>query len=76
MKGARMKNKIIKFCNIATVVLLICFVISIVTGYMRYSTTLNSAPFYVWVLVDAIYLVVPAAGLFIVGMILRKSRKE
>ena len=71
-----MKKKIIKFCYIAPVVLLICFAVSIVTGYMRYSSTLNSAPFYVWVLVDAIYFVVPALGLFIVGLILRKSRKE
>ena len=70
------KEKIIRFCNIASIILLLCFVISTVTGYMRYSATLNSAPFSVWVLVDAIYFIVPALLLFVVGMILRKRWKE
>ena len=70
------KKTIIKLCNIASIVLLLCFVVSTVTGYMRYSATLNSAPFSVWVLVDAIYFIVPALLLFVVGMILRKRWKE
>jgi len=71
-----MKKTIIKLCKIVPIVLLGCFVISVITGYARYSSTLNSAPFSVWVLVDAIYFIVPALLLFVVGMILRKRWKE
>ena len=72
------KKTIIKLVNITSILLLLCFVISIVTGYLRYYSydTLNSAPFSVWVLVDAIYFFVPALLLFVVGMILRKRWKE
>ena len=74
--GDSVKKKIIKFCKIIPIVLLVCFAISVTTGYARYSSTLNSAPFSVWVLVDAIYFIVPALLLFVVGMILRKGWKE
>lgn len=51
-----MKKTIIKLCKIVPIVLLGCFVVSVITGYARYSSTLNSAPFSVWVLVDTILL--------------------
>ncbi len=63
----------IKLCNIASLILLLCFVISTVTGYLRYSSTLNSAPFSVWVLADALYFVAPSLILFIVSIILQKK---
>ena len=69
------KKTIIKLVNITSIILLFCFVISIVTGYLRYYSydTLNSAPFYVWVLVDAICYLGPSLLLFIFGMILQKK---
>ena len=69
------KKKIIKLVNITSIILLFCFVISIVTGYLRYYSydTLNSAPFYVWVLVDAICYLGLSLLLFIIGMILQKK---
>ena len=71
-----MKKTIIKLCKIVPIVLLGCFVVSVVTGYARYSSTLNSAPFSVWVLVDAIYFILPGIILWIIGIILQKRRKE
>ena len=69
------KKTIIKLVNITSIILLFCFVISIVTGYLRYYSydTLNSAPFYVWVLVDAICYLGSSLLLFIFGMILQKK---
>lgn len=69
------KKTIIKLVNITSILLLLCFVISIVTGYLRYYSydTLNSAPFSVWVLVDGICYLGPSLLLFIFGMILQKK---
>ena len=71
-----MKKTIMRLCKIVPIVLLVCFIVSVVTGYARYSSTLNSAPFSVWVLADVIYFIVPALLLFATGMILRKRWKE
>ena len=74
--GDSVKKKIIKFCKIIPIVLLVCFAISVTTGYARYSSTLNSAPFSVWVLVDAIYFILPGIILWITGIVLQKRWKE
>ena len=71
-----MKKTIMKLCKIVPIVLLVCFIVSVVAGYARYSSTLNSAPFSVWVLADVIYFFVPALLLFATGMILRKRWKK
>jgi len=71
-----MKKTIIKLCKIVPIVLLGCFVVSVITGYIRYSSTLNSAPFSVWVLVDAIYFILPGIVLWITGIVLEKKWKE
>lgn len=67
------KKTMIKLCNIASLILLLCFVISTMTGYLRYSSTLNSAPFSVWVLADALYFIAPSLILFIVSIVLQKK---
>lgn len=71
-----MKKTIIKICKIGPIVLLVWFIVSLVTGYIRYSTTLNSAPFSVWVLVYTIYFILPGIILWITGIILQKRWKE
>ncbi len=68
-----MKKTIMKLCKIVPIVLLGCFVVSVITGYARYSSTLNSAPFSVWVLVDALYFEAPSLILFVVGIVLEKK---
>ena len=48
-----MKQKVPMICNIVSLILLIVFVIKSIVDYTQYSTSLNSAPFYLWVLVNA-----------------------
>lgn len=68
-----MKNNIPKICNIVSVVLAVAFVIKSIVDYTRYSTTLNSAPFYVWVLVNALYLIIPAIVVLVIGIIVKNK---
>ena len=41
--------------------------------YHVYSTTLNSAPFWVTILVNAIYFLVPALIALIIGIVLKRK---
>lgn len=69
-----MKHKISKSCNIISLTFIVCFVIKTIYDYRSYSSTLNSAPFYLWILANAICLVLPALILFIVGIVLKKKK--
>lgn len=71
-----MKHKISKLCNIISLIFIVCFVIKTIYDYGSYSSTLNSAPFYLWILANAICLVLPALILFIVGIVLKKKMKS
>ena len=71
-----MKHKISKLCNIIRLIFIVCFVIKTIYDYGSYSSTLNSAPFYLWILANAICLVLPALILFIVGIVLKKKKNE
>ena len=54
------------------------FCVHIVVDYYQYSTTLNSAPFWVWILSNALIWLVPAALAFVAGFVAKKklSKKE
>lgn len=64
-----MKKKISMLCNVISFVLVVAFVVKVLVDYSQYTTTLNSAPFYIWVLVDALSLVLPASIVFVIGRI-------
>lgn len=68
------KSKISKIFGIASIILMILFVIKVILDYITYKTTLNSAPFYLWIIVDAIYFLLPASVLMIVRIFLRKKK--
>ncbi len=68
------KAAIIKLCYIASMVLVILFFIKNIVDYSTYTTTLNSAPFYVWIAVNALYFLLPAVVIFIVGIIMKKKQ--
>ena len=69
-----MKKKNIKIiCNIISALLAIAFVIKTIINFFQYDTLLNAAPFYVWILVNALFLLIPASIVFVVGIIV--SRK-
>lgn len=69
-----MKKKIPIVCNIVSVILLIAFVIKSIVDYTQYNTTLNSAPFSVWIGVNALYLIIPAIIVFVLGFIVNKKQ--
>ncbi len=71
-----MKKKVPMICNIVSVVLVIAFIVKNVVDYSKYTSTLNSAPFYVWILANALYLIIPAIILFAVGAIIKKNQQQ
>ena len=69
-----MKKKNIQIIyNIISALLAIAFVIKTIINFFQYDTLLNAAPFYVWILVNALFLLIPASIVFVVGIIV--SRK-
>lgn len=60
-------------CNLLSAVLLIAFLVKSIADYVKYSTVENSAPFSTWLLANALYLIIPAIAVFILGMIIKKK---
>ena len=48
------------------------FCVHVTVDYCQYSSTLNSAPFTVWILVDSLLWLIPAALAFTAGHIAKK----
>ena len=70
------KTKFSTRCNIISIVLLIIFIVKVIIDWVRYDTFLNSAPFWLWVAVDAVYFVVPAIIMFIIGLAIKYKHKK
>ena len=71
-----MKKNIPKLCNILCAILAAAFVIKSIADYIRYSDTLNSAPFYAWLLVNSLYLIIPAIIVFVIGFVATKKQNN
>ena len=58
--------------------MVIGFAIHTLVDYLRYDHLLNSAPFRLWIYVNAIYWLIPALLAFLAGIIAHKklSKKE
>lgn len=69
-----MKKKAFMICNIVSITLVIAFVVKTIVNYIQYPTTFTSAPFYLWVLVNALYFIIPAIVVFAVGLIIKKKK--
>lgn len=69
-----MKNKIALTCTIISLCLVVGFVVKTVINYFQYSPLTNSAPFYAWILLNAIYFLLPALIVFVVGVIVRRAK--
>lgn len=61
-------------CYMISVLLMIAFFVKSVVDYVQYSSSLNSAPFYIWIVVNAIYFIVPAMIVFVIGIIMKKRQ--
>lgn len=58
----------------ASVLMVLGFCVHLAVDYYQYSTTLNSAPFSVWILVDSLVWLVPAALAFLAGYLAKKRK--
>ena len=71
------KETIYKILFTISFLLLATFAVTTIIDYINYSTTLNSAPFYVFILVNAIMFILPSIVLAIIGFIIkRKSNRS
>ena len=68
------KKKISKILDILSAILTLVFVVKVVIDYITYKTALNSAPFYLWIIIDAIYFLVPVCVLEIIKMVFKRKR--
>ena len=57
----------------ASALMVLGFLIHVVIDRYQYSSTLNSAPFWVWIVSDAVLWLIPALLAFIAGYAARKS---
>ena len=73
-----MKKEIVyKILFTISIILLVAFAVTTIIDYINYSTTLNSAPFSVFILVNVIMYILPSAILAIIGFIVkRKSNRS
>ena len=62
-----------KICYLVSALFVIGFPLKIIKDWVTYNTTLISAPFYLWVIVDAILLLIPAGITFLIGWLLKKK---
>ena len=67
-----MKKKITTICKVLCVVLVIAFIILSIVDYVNYNPMITSAPYYVDLLVNALFLLMPAIIVFIIGIIIEK----
>ena len=65
------RDKIVELCKWIDVALIISFVVKTIIDRFNYTTTLNSAPFYLWVLVNVMYFIVPALLVFCIGVLIK-----
>lgn len=70
-----MKRNILRIIYILIILLLITFGIKSVLDYTRY-TEANSAPFYVFILVNAIVYIAPAIMLFVISKVIARKQKN
>lgn len=70
MKKAAVAN----LCYLVSIILVILFFIKNIVDYSTYTTTLNSAPFYVWIAANALYFLAPAIITGIIGRMIKKKQ--
>lgn len=71
-----MKFRLYKVFYGAALLLLLAFCAATCMDYVRYTTTLNSAPFYVFILVNAMVFLVPDLLCLLLGYLFKKRAKK
>ena len=67
-------KKLIKVCNMVAFIFLLSFFLKLGRDWMLYDATLNSAPFFVWVVADATRYLMPSGFVFLLGRFLKVAQ--
>ncbi|MBQ9360481.1 MAG: hypothetical protein IJT96_05540 [Lachnospiraceae bacterium] len=70
------KRQISRICNFIGAALAIIFVIKIIFDYFGYSSVSDSAPYYIWIIADALYFIIPAILLVVIGIFVKKTEMD
>ena len=66
-------KKLSRICGQAAIGFVILCLLNLLRDAIAYNTTLNSAPFSVWILADAIFYLLPALGFWAAHLYFRKK---
>lgn len=69
-----MKKSLSKITFVLTILLFICFIISIIVDYINYDATLTSFPFYTNIIVRGIEFLLPSIICLIISFVSRKKK--
>lgn len=62
-------------CYALSILLFLSFIIKSIVDYSQYNSTLNSAPFYIWIIANIVYFIVPAIIALIVGIVIKNKQR-
>lgn len=66
-------KKISRICNVISIALVIAFAVKCGVDYAAYSPMSNSAPFSLWVEMNAFLFLLPAVLVFVIGRVMQKK---
>lgn len=61
---------------IISILLAAAFAVKTIADYFRYDPIVNSAPFYVWIIINSLYFLIPSAVSLTAGLIIRKKHQN
>lgn len=67
-----MKMKISTICKVLSVVLIIAFIVLSIIDYVNYNPIVTSTPYYVNLIINALFLLIPAITVYIISIIVEK----
>jgi len=65
-----------KLLFIVSILLAVVFAVKTISDYFRYDPIVNSAPFYVWIIINSLYFLIPSAVSLTAGLIINKKHKK
>ena len=57
----------------ASVLMVLGFVVNLVIDYQKYQASFTSAPFWIWIVTDALVWLLPALIAFVAGFVAKKK---
>ena len=67
-------KKLITVCNMVAFIFLLSFFLQLGRDWMMYRSSFSSAPFYIWIVADALRYLLPAGATFLIGRFLKVAQ--